>query len=146
MTTQDALKLNKAVIDALNAHDAEKFLVLCDENVVWKDTGNPQPFKGKEGAREFYEMWNTAFPDYKLTISNTIANETSVAAECEFTGTNTGAMKMGDTEMPATNKKVTANKGAYFAWFKDNKVTAVNTYPDLAGMMAQLGLLHEAHA
>src|SRR5688572_9205067 len=45
MTTQDVLKLNKAVIDSWNAHDAEKFLALCDESVVWKDSGNPKPFK-----------------------------------------------------------------------------------------------------
>src|SRR4030095_7952958 len=141
MTTQDVLKLNKAVVDAWNAHDVEKFLALCDDNVVWKDTGNPEAFKGKEGAREFYEMWNTAFPDFKLSLVNTIANESSAAAELEFSGTNTGAMKMGDTEMHATNKKVTANKGVYFAWFKNDKVTAVNTYPDLAGMMVQLGLM-----
>jgi hypothetical protein len=41
---------------------------------------------------------------------------------------------------------VTANRGSYFAWFKNGKVIEVHSYPDLAGMMAQLGLLQEAHA
>lgn len=146
MTTQDVLKLNKDVLDSWNRHDTEKFLSLCDENVVWRDTGNPEPFKGKKGAGEFFDIWDTAFPDFKISLVNTIANETSVAAEVEFSGTNTGPMKMGDQpEIPATNRKVTANKGTYFARFKNGRVTEVNSYPDLAGMMVQLGLIQEPH-
>lgn len=146
MTTQDVLKLNKDVLDSWNQHDTEKFLSLCDENVVWRDTGNPEPFKGKKGAGEFFDIWDTAFPDFKISLVNTIANETSVAAEVEFSGTNTGPMKMGDQpEIPATNRKVTSNKGTYFARFKNGKVTEVNSYPDLAGMMVQLGLIQEPH-
>jgi steroid delta-isomerase-like uncharacterized protein len=147
MTTNEVVKLNQEVIDAWNSHDTERFLKLCEANVIWKDTSTPQPFTGKEGARTFFEMWNTSFPDFKLSIVKTIASEDSIAVELEFTGTNTGPMKMGDApEMPATNRKVTANKGSYFAWFKNGKVAEVHTYPDLAGMMAQLGLLQEAHA
>jgi steroid delta-isomerase-like uncharacterized protein len=147
MTTSEVVKLNKEVIDAWNSHDSERFLKLCNVDVVWKDTAAPQPFTGKEGARTFFEMWNTSFPDFKLTIVKTIASEDAIAVELEFTGTNTGSMKMGDgPEIPATNRKVTANKGSYLAWFKNGKLAEVHTYPDLAGMMAQLGLLQEAQA
>jgi steroid delta-isomerase-like uncharacterized protein len=147
MTTEEVVKLNREVLDTWNKHDTEKFLSLCDANVVWKDTGVPQSYTGKEGARKFFNMWTTAFPDFRLNLIKTIANENSIACEIEFTGTNTGSMKMGDApEMPATNKKVTANRGSYFAWFKNGKVIEVHSYPDLAGMMAQLGLMQEAHA
>lgn len=147
MTTQEIINLNRAVIDSWNSHDTEKFLSLCDKNIVWKDTGSPDPFRGLEGAREFFELWNTAFPDFKLTLRNTIANETSIACEVEFNGTNTGPMTMpGQPTIPATHKRVTANKGSYFARFNNGKVTEVSSYPDLAGMMAQLGLMQEMHA
>jgi steroid delta-isomerase-like uncharacterized protein len=148
MTTDEVLKLNKEIVDCWNQHDTDKFLTYCDDNVVWKDTGIPQPYTGKEGARKFFDMWNTAFPDFKLDLQKTIVSENSIAAECEFSGTNTGPMKMSDDapEIPATNKKVTGNKGSYFAWFKNGKVTEVHSYPDQAGMMMQLGLIHEAHA
>jgi len=147
MTTQDVLKLNKAVLDSWNQHDTAKFLSLCDESVVWREIGNPEPFRGKKGAGDFFEIWNIAFPDFTISLLNTIANETSVAAEIEFSGTNTGPMKMGDqSEIPATNRTVTANKGSYFARFNSNgKLTEVNSYPDLAGMMVQLGLIQEPH-
>jgi predicted ester cyclase len=106
MTTQEIINLNKAVIDSWNSHDTEKFLSLCDKNIVWKDTASPEPFRGLEGARTFFEMWSTAFPDFKLTLRNTVANETNVAGELEFSGTNTGTMTMpGQQPMPATHER-----------------------------------------
>ena len=45
----------------------------------------------------------------------------------------------------ATRKKVN-NRGTYFAKVKNGKFIEVYTYPDLAGMMVQLGLMQEQHA
>lgn len=147
MTIQEVQKLNKQMTDAWNSHDIEKLLALCDENIVWNDTGSPEPIKGKKGVREFYGMWNTAFPDFKLTLQRTVADESNVAGELVFSGINSGPLRMpGQPEIPATNKKVISNKGSYFAKVKNGKVTEVNSYPDIAGMMAELGLLHEQHA
>ena len=146
MTNDEIVKLNKDVIEAWNKHDVEKFQSLCDTNVVWKDTSTPDSYKGKKGAGEFFDLWNKAFPDFKLTIINTVVGDNSIAVEIEFSGTNTGTLKMGEMEIPATRKKVTANRGSYLAWFKNGKVTEVHTYPDLAGMMVQLGLMQEQHA
>jgi steroid delta-isomerase-like uncharacterized protein len=147
MTNDEVLTVTKQIIDCWNQHDTDKFLTYCDDKIVWQDTGIPQPYTSKEGARQFFDMWNTAFPDFKLTLQKTIVSQDCIAVECEFSGTNSGPMKMGDApEMPATNKKVTGNKGSFFAWFKNGKLAEVHSYPDQAGMMMQLGLMHEAHA
>lgn len=146
MNVSELLKLNEEVIKAWNRHDTEKFLSYCDEKIVWKDVANADPYKGKEGARKFFTAWLNGFPDLSLKILNTIVSTDNIAVEIEFTGKNTGPLKMGDMpEMPATNKKVVNSKGTYFAWAKDGKFTEVHTYPDLAGVMAQLGLLQEVH-
>jgi steroid delta-isomerase-like uncharacterized protein len=146
MTTQEVLALNKAVIDAWNSHQSEKFTALCDDNVVWRDIASPEAYKGKQGAKQFYELWNTAFPDFKMTILNTVANETSVACEMEFAGKNSGPLRMpGQPEIPATGKTV-KSKGTYFAKVKNGKVSEVKSYPDMIGMMTQLGLMQEQHA
>jgi predicted ester cyclase len=42
--------------------------------------------------------------------------------------------------IPATGRKVNG-KGTYFVRFKDGKPVEVHSYPDLAGMMMQLGLM-----
>jgi hypothetical protein len=81
------------------------------------------------------------------TISTVIADD-RIAAELEFSGTNTGPLKVGDQpEIPATNKKV-VNRGCVFGKVRNGKFIEIKSYPDLAGMMMQLGLfeMHEAHA
>jgi predicted ester cyclase len=148
MTTNDVLKLHNDVMDSWNRHDTKKFLTYVDENVVWRDIASPEPFKGKKGAEEFFNNWKTAFPDFKIKTQSTVISGDTIAVELEFSGTNSGPLKVGDQpEIHATNKKVT-NKGCYFGKVKNGKFTEVHTYPDLAGMMMQLGLMemHEAHA
>lgn len=147
MNANDVIKLNDQVLDSWNQHDVQKFLNYCDEKIVWKDLASPEAYKGKQGAKDFFNSWLTAFPDLKIKAVNKVATEDSIAVEIEFSGTNTGKLKIGsDTpEIPATRKKIT-NRGSYFAKAKNGKFTEVHTYPDLAGMMAQLGLLQEQHA
>ncbi|MDQ0617326.1 ester cyclase [Arthrobacter globiformis] len=54
--------------------------------------------------------------------------------------TNTGPLHMGDKEIPATGKSVTAT-GAYFASVRDGKIVSFRAHPDVATMMGQLGLM-----
>ena len=145
MSAKEVLKLHDDVMDSWNRHDTKKFLTYVDEKIVWQDLGSPEPIRGKGGAEEFFNNWSTAFPDFKMKVLNTVVAEDSIAAELEFTGTNTGTFRMGDQpEIPATNRKVT-NKGCYFAKVKNGKFTEIHSYPDLAGMMVQLGM-QEMHA
>src|SRR5204863_7383160 len=97
MTVSEVIKLNEDVIRTWNEHDVDKLLSYYDANATWRDPASPEPYKGKEGVRRFYNMWYTAFPDFKLKIINTVANEHSIAVEIEFSGTNTGKLQMGDT-------------------------------------------------
>lgn len=148
MSANDVIKLNDAVLDSWNRHDVKKFLTYCDESIVWRDTASPDPIKGKPGAEEFFNSWSTAFPDLRIKELNKIASEESIAVEIEFSGTNNGSLRMGDQpEIPATHRSVT-NRGCYFGKIKNGKFVEVHTYPDLAGMMVQLGLseVHEVHA
>ena len=148
MSDNDVLKLNEQVIDSWNSHDTKKFLTYVDEKIVWYDVASPEPIRGKQGAEQFFNGWSTGFPDFKMKVLNTVVSAEDIAVELEFSGTNTGPLKMGDQpEIPATNRKV-VNRGCYFAKVKNGKFIEVRSYPDLAGMMMQLGLMemHEAHA
>ncbi len=147
MTTNEVLKLHNDVMDAWNRHDTKKFLTYVDENVVWQDISNPGPLRGKSSAEEFFNNWKTAFPDLKIKPQSPVISGDNIAVELEFTGTNTGSLRVGDQpEIPATNKKV-SNRGCYFGKVRNGKFVEVHTYPDLAGMMQQLGVMemHEAH-
>ena len=142
MSIQDNLKLDEENIAAWNAHDIDRFLAIVSDDIVWHDVGKPQPYKGKEAVRQYMQGWFSAFPDIKITVKNRLITEDQVAAEVEFTGTNTGPLELapGAPLIPATGKQVTG-KGTYFVRIKNGKAVEVHTYPDAAGMMMQLGLM-----
>ena len=141
MSIQDNLKLDDEEIAAWNAHDVERAAMVFPEEIVWIDTGSPQPVKGRDGIRQYLQGWFTAFPDIKITIKNRVATEDQVAAELDFVGTNTGNLQLGPgASIPATGKKVNG-RGTYFVRFKNGKPVEVHSYPDLAGMLMQLGLM-----
>jgi steroid delta-isomerase-like uncharacterized protein len=142
MSVQNNLELDQENIAAWNAHDVDRLLAILSDEVVWRDVGNPQPLRGKEGARQFAQGWFSAFPDIKLTVTNRVITEDQVATEVEFTGTNSGPLVLapGVPPIPATNKMVNA-KGTYFLRIKNSKAVEVRTYPDAAGLMMQLGLI-----
>lgn len=148
MTPNEMLKLHEQVVDAWNRHDPKKFISLLDENIVLYDTSIPTPVKGKAQAEQYFNNWVRAFPDFKMKTVNTVIAGDDIAAEIECTGTHKGPLKIGDQpEIPATNRQGKVRM-CFFAKVKGEKTLEVRCYPDVAGMMIQLGLheLAEAHA
>ncbi len=98
--------------------------------------------RDKAAVRQFIQSWFDAFPDMNIVVKNRVATEDQVAAEVEFSGTNTGPLQMGPDAppIPATGKQI-SNKGVYFTRIRGGKAFEVHTYPDAAGMMMQLGLV-----
>jgi steroid delta-isomerase-like uncharacterized protein len=140
MSIQDNLKYDEEEIAAWNAHDVERALAVFPDNVMWQDAGSPQAM-GKDGIRQYLQGWFSAFPDIKITVTNRVITEDQVAAELNFSGTNSGDLQLAPgATIPATGKTV-HGKGTYFVRFKDGKPVEVHSYPDLAGMMMQLGLM-----
>jgi steroid delta-isomerase-like uncharacterized protein len=133
-------QLDTAMLSAWSNHDLDAFLDNCSDDIVWNDPAQPEPLKGKKAAAEFFQTWMTAFPDFEATMVNRVVGDDSVAVEVVFGGTNTGPMDMGGNEIPATGKAV-KTMGSYFAKVSDGKLTELSTYPDLAGMMMQMGLM-----
>jgi predicted ester cyclase len=72
--------------------------------------------------------------------TNRVIGDDAVAAELEFTGTNSGPMVMAGNEIPPTNKTVTG-RGTYIAQIRGDKIVEFRSHPDAAGMMMQLGLM-----
>lgn len=143
MSVQDTTRIDDAVIAAWNSHDPDKFISYCADDIVWHDVSNPQPLKGKEGARQYFQGWLTAFPDLNIRVKNRLATEDQVADEIEFSGTDKGPIQgpPGSPSIPATGKKVTNAKGTYFARIRNGKVVEVHTYPDTVGLLTQLGVM-----
>jgi len=140
MSREEIERLDDQGMSAWDGHDAQAFVDLFAERFVVNDVALPEPITTKDGVRQYAQGWFTAFPDMNVKQVNRVVGEDAVAAEVQFTGTNTGVMMMAGKEIPPTGKTV-IGKGTYFARVQDGKVVEFNSYPDIAGMMMQLGFM-----
>ena len=142
MSVQENIRLDEEFLATWGAHDPDRALALLSDDIVWRDVSIPEPMHGKDAIRQYLRGWFTAFPDMSTKTKNRVVSEDQVAAEVEFTGTNSGPMQMapGAPAMPATGKQV-IGQGTYFLRVRNGKVVEVHSYPDVAGMMMQLGLM-----
>lgn len=140
MSNEDVERVDDEGMAAWGRRDAGALAELCSDDVVWKDVSLPEPLRGRDAVKMYANGWFTAFPDMNLKQTGRVVGEDSVAGEVEFTGTNSGPMFMAGKEIPATNKTV-IGKGAYLARVRDGKIVEFSGYPDIAGMMMQLGFM-----
>ena len=143
MSIEENMRLDDVMRAAWNSHDVGKFLAICDDNIIWHDVASPEPYRGKEGARQFIKGWITALPDLNYREKNRLVTEDAVAVEFVFSGTNSGPIQIapGAPAIPATGKKVNAAKGTYFGRIRGGKWVEFRSYPDIAGLIMQLGLM-----
>jgi steroid delta-isomerase-like uncharacterized protein len=142
MSKEEIERLDDQGMAAWDGHDAEAFADLFGDEFAVNDVAVPEPITTKDGVRQYAQGWFTAFPDMSIKQMNRVVSDDSVAAEVQFTGTNTGPMVMAGKEIPPTGKGV-VGKGTYFVRVKNGKVVEFNSYPDIAGMMMQLGFIPE---
>ena len=144
MSIEENMKLDDQMRVSWNAHDAAAFLAICADDIVWRDVANPEPYRGKQGAAQFFRGWTTtALPDLEYHETNRLVTDDAVAVEFEFGGTNTGPIQIspGAPAIPATGKKASNVKGTYFGRTAGGKWVELHSYPDIAGLMMQLGLM-----
>jgi steroid delta-isomerase-like uncharacterized protein len=125
---------NEAFYAAMNAHDIDGCVKLCDANFA-EHSPMPDQKPGPEGMRDMMKMWFAAFPDAHVKILNVVAEGDMVATLSQTTGTNTGPF-MG---MPATNKKVDV-LGIDWVRLKDGKAVEHWGYMDFPKWMADMGM------
>jgi steroid delta-isomerase-like uncharacterized protein len=140
MAHQEVERIDDQGIAAWDRRDANAVAALLAEDFVWTDLTLPEPMRTKDQARQYAQAWFTAFPDMRVKQTTRVVSDDTVAAELEFTGTNSGPMMMAGREIPPTGRSV-VGRGSYFARVKDGKIVWFSTHPDVAGLMMQLGLM-----
>jgi steroid delta-isomerase-like uncharacterized protein len=131
--------IDDRLLASWDSGDADAFLDLPAEDFVWYDWTSPEPIRDLEAARAYFSSWTTAIPDMKTTSRVRILGDDSFATEIVWTGTNSGPFATPAGELPATGRSVTG-RGTYFAFVRDGKVAEFRSHPDVAGVMAQLGV------
>jgi steroid delta-isomerase-like uncharacterized protein len=138
MGNEDIERIDGQILDAWNNHDREGLMDLFADTFVWEDWTMPEPMRSREAAGQYFDAWMTAFPDFKVNHENHVIGGDTVAADLNWSGTNTGPMSMGGQTMPPTNKTV-SGRGVFFARVSNGKIVEFRTRPDIAGAMQQLG-------
>ena len=140
MTKEEIIALDDRGMTAWDSHDTDGFVGLFADEFVYTDDTMDKPMRSKDEVRAYMQAWYKAFPDMHARELNRVVDDDSVAAEIEFTGTNTGPMTVGGQEIPATGRQVVGH-GTYFAKAGSGGITEFHAHPDMAGMMMQLGLM-----
>ena len=127
--------------EAWNDRDFDRFVeVLANGELVLTGTGDV--LKGREGARQFAEMWATGFPDGRVTIDTVCESDDMVCIEYTGRGTHTGPLhtiSMGTLE--ATGKSVELKLCDCWTFASDGTAKQVRTYFDTGSLLAQVGLM-----
>lgn len=121
---------------------AQGNLDLVDEifapDFVGHDPAMPEDIRGVEGARDFYSVYLSAFPDAEVTIEDQLAEGDTVATRWTGRGTHRGEL-MG---VPPSGNRVEV-AGISIARIEGGKVAEEWDLYDALGMMQQIGAVPE---
>jgi steroid delta-isomerase-like uncharacterized protein len=127
--------VGKVMLEAINAHDAEKEASVLTDDAVYIRPGVP-PVNGKDAIKAETAQLFTAFPDLKVYPVRTLVKNDVVVHQYVLTGTNTGDF-MGQK---ATGKSIGV-PGMRIDWFTpEGKIKESHTYTDRLSIAFQLGL------
>ena len=105
---------------------------------VLHDATMPEDTRGVEGAREFYSMYRSAFPDTEITIEDQLAEGDKVATRWTARGTHQGEL-MG---VPPSGNRVEV-AGMTISRSEGGKIAEEWDNYDALGLMQQIGAIPE---
>lgn len=141
MSVQNNIKLDEEMLAAINAHDIDRYVAHVADDIVTINLVNPEPKHGKADVRQFFQETFAAFSDYAIDVKNRTVTGDTIVTEINFGGTHDGPLQLGPGQtLPATGRKISV-QGIYVNTVRDGKVVESRQYPNLMGLMAQLGLM-----
>jgi predicted ester cyclase len=66
------------------------------KTLVWKDLTVLEGMHDRAAGRKYMQGWFTAFPDMQVRTTNRVFGDDFIAAEVEFTGTNSGPLSKAE--------------------------------------------------
>lgn len=132
----DISALTQSTYDLINAGDIDGFIDLLAEDFVEHEV-TPGIAPTKEGVRQFFTAYVTAFPDLRFTTDDILPSGDTGVARVTITGTNTGDF-LG---MPATGKSVSISAIDIIRWDDNGLAHEHWGIVDVMTMMQQLGVV-----
>jgi predicted ester cyclase len=125
--------------DCWNARDEEGFIALYSEKAEIVAPGFTG--KGPEGLREFWALWNGAFPDNHISNRTEVAEGATAAQISTFQGTHTGPLMTADGRtIPPTGRHVVVPY-VLFLTVRGGRAVRAEFMFDQLDLLGQIGLL-----
>ena len=132
----DLNRILTGLVEAWNAHNAERVASFYSADYVGIDMAEHSQQRGPEGVRHTVQRYLQAFPDLRLTVEETLAQDNRAAIKVTVRGTHQG----GIMNIPATGR-LTEIHGVAFLTFEDGKISQASYLWDVAGFLRSIGLL-----
>lgn len=132
---------NKAVVRRFFEEFVSKGNLAVADEVVGPDVDHvthgapPGTPLGPEGAKKRLPIFRNAFPDFRITIEDMVAEKDKVATRLTFRGTHKGEFQ----GIPSTNRPVT------FSWYLIDRIAGGKIVERL-GLFDRMGLMQQIGA
>jgi steroid delta-isomerase-like uncharacterized protein len=136
MTEQLNLRIAERTIAAINERDVQKYLEQFSERYIGETEVLPEPIRGREGARQYFETLMRAFPDLNFYIEQYIASDDHVVIRALITATHEGSY-LGI----APTYKTAGWRACMVLHIVDGEVFRSRTYAENFLLMHQLGVI-----
>lgn len=140
----EATAVIQRLLELWNAHDKEGTVSLFDGGVELEGPGGVR-LQGRDGWRQFYDLWTDAFPDNQVREMVVRGGGDLATQEGHFTGTHTGTLHAPQGDISPTGRKVDI-RYVGVQTVSGGLITSFHLYFDQAEMLTQLGLMPAAAA
>jgi steroid delta-isomerase-like uncharacterized protein len=134
-------ELIRAQTRAFNLHDPSAWAACYSPQAVVADPQYPEPLRGRDAVRKDMSDFFGAFPDITAEVTGVVSQGDTYAYEVSLSGTHTGPLLGPSGHIPATDRRVRLAAGAFGRLDAHGNIVEEHRYYDLAGMLAQLGLM-----
>jgi predicted ester cyclase len=133
---QNKASLRRLLNEVVNQKRIPVFDEITTADFVEHEQLGPGLPPNREGAKQFFVMLHSAFPDLRATIEDEVAEGDKVVARSSWSGTHQGEFQ----GIPATGKRVTFQV-IDIARFENGKAVEHWGQADIMGLMQQLGAI-----
>ena len=131
---QNLSSMKRIYAEFINQGNEAVFDELVDPNLVENEELLPGLEPNREGVKQFFKMFRSAFPDLHFQVDEMFAAEDKIVAQVTITGTHQGTFM----NMPPTGNKISYKAIDIFR-LVNGKVVEHWGIGDNAKMMQQLG-------
>ncbi|MFY9578621.1 MAG: ester cyclase [Gaiellaceae bacterium] len=122
--------------EALNERRLDAIDEVVSPDFVFHAAAEPEPVRGPEGFRAFFERAFVTFPDLRVTVEDVVADEDKVAVRVTLVGTHLGEFQ----GIPPSGNRVSMAEHV-ICHLENGKFTEVWQQFDAVGGLQQMGVL-----